>query len=180
MKPFFDFLPIIVFFIVFKFSDIYIATGAAILISVIQVTAHWVKHRDVQFLQLLSLVLIVVFGGSTLLLHNEMFIKWKPTVLNWVLALVFLSSQIFTKKPFIQRLMESSIALPQALWRRLNLAWVTFFSVMGIVNLWVVYHFSTNAWVNFKLFGMLGLTLVFAILQAVYLARHMQSNEKSS
>lgn len=179
MKLFFDFLPIIVFFIVFKFFGIYVATGAAIIVSIVQVASHWVKHREVQGLQMLSLVLIVIFGGSTLLLHNEMFIKWKPTVLNWILALIFLGSQLFGKKPFIQRLMENNIALSPAIWRNLNIAWVIFFSVMGIVNLWVVYHYSTNVWVNFKLFGMLGLTFVFAILQAIYLARHIQSDEKT-
>jgi intracellular septation protein len=180
MKLLFDFLPIIVFFIIFKFFGIYAATGGAIIVSVLQVGIHWFKHRKVPGLQLVSLALIVVFGGSTLLLHNEMFIKWKPSVLYWVLAVAFLGSQFFSSKTVIQRLMESNITLPQTVWRQLNLSWVVFFSLMGIVNLWVAYHFNTNTWVNFKLFGMLGLTLVFAILQAIYLARHISSSEKSS
>jgi intracellular septation protein len=175
MKLFFDFLPIIVFFIVFKFYGIYVATAAAIAISFVQVASHWFKHHTVPGLQLLSLALIVILGGSTLWLHSEMFIKWKPTVLNWALAVVFLGSQLLSEKPFIQRLMESNIALPHALWRQLNLAWVIFFSVMGAINLFVIYNFSTNTWVNFKLFGMLGLTFLFAIIQAVYLARHIDS-----
>jgi intracellular septation protein len=179
MKLLFDFLPIIVFFVVFKFFGIYVATGAAIIVSVLQVASHWFKYRNVQSLQLISLILIVVFGGSTLLLHDVMFIKWKPTVLNWVLALAFIGSR-FTSKTIIQRLMESNINLPQTVWRQLNMAWVVFFTLMGIINLWVAYHFDTNTWVNFKLFGMLGLTLIFAILQAIYLARHMPPpNEKT-
>lgn len=178
MKLLFDFLPIIVFFIVFKFFGIYIATSAAIIVSILQVGTHWLRHRHVPGLQLLSLGLIVIFGGSTLLLHNEMFIKWKPTVLNWALALVFLGSQWLGDKPFIQRMMESNINLPSAVWRHLSLAWVVFFTLMGIINLYVAYYYSTNTWVNFKLFGMLGLTLIFTILQAVYLARHVEDPSK--
>jgi intracellular septation protein len=183
MKLFFDFFPIVIFFIAYKFFGIYIATGAAIALSVLQVGGYWLKHRQIPAMQLLSLILIVVFGGITLLLHNEMFIKWKPTVLYWALAVIFLGSQLFCDKSFIQRLMESNITLPPAAWRHLNIAWVLFFSIMGIVNLFVIYHFSTNAWVNFKLFGMLGLTLIFAIAQGIYLARYIgvadpRENEK--
>lgn len=179
MKLFFDFLPIIIFFIAYKFFGIYVATGAAITVSFIQVAFHLIRHRSVPMLQLVSLLLIVIFGGSTLLLHNEVFIKWKPTVLYWVLALSFLGSQLFSKKTFIQRLMERNISLPQNIWTLLNIAWVIFFSLMGCLNLWVAYHFNTNIWVNFKLFGMLGLTLVFTIAQAIYLTRYIDSSGKS-
>lgn len=178
MKLLFDFLPIVVFFIVYKFYGIYAATAAAIGISVVQVAGYWLKHRKVQSLQLISLVLIVVLGGGTLLLHNELLIKWKPTVLYWILALVFTGTQWFNKKPLIQRLMETNINLPTKIWSQLNISWIIFFAIMGIVNILVAYHFDTNTWVNFKLFGMLGLTVIFVILQAFFLAKHVKLEEK--
>ena len=177
MQLLFDFLPIIAFFIGFKFFGIYIATGVAIVISLILVIVYWLRHKHVPGLQLVNLGIITVLGGSTLLLHNELFIKWKPTVLNWVLAIVFLASQFIGKKPIIQKLLEEKITLPKHIWQNLNLSWAVFFSIMGLVNIIVAYNFDTNTWVNFKLFGILGLTLVFAVLQAVYLSKHVK--EKS-
>jgi intracellular septation protein len=179
MKLLFDFLPILIFFIAYKFFGIYIATAAAIIISVLQVGIHWIRHRNVSSLQIISLVLIVLLGGSTLIFHNEVFIKWKPTALYWALCIFFLASHFWGSKPCIQRLMESSISLPRQIWLTLNSAWAIFFGFMGILNLYVAYHFNTNTWVNFKLFGMLGLTLLFAIVQAIYLSRYIESSEKS-
>lgn len=173
MKLLFDFFPILIFFIAFKFAGIYLATAAAIIVNFLQVGIHWLRYRTVPGLQLVSLGLIVVLGGSTLLLHSELFIKWKPTVLNWVLALLFLGSQLLSEKPFLQHLMENSINLPRPIWLQLNASWVIFFMLAGAANLFVAYCFDTNTWVNFKLFGMLGLTIVFAVLQAFYLARHV-------
>lgn len=179
MKLLFDFLPIVAFFIAFKFWGIYIATAAAMAISIVQVTIHVIRHRSLPTMQLISLVLIVVLGGSTLLLHNDEFIKWKPTALYWILAIVFLGSQWFTEKPFIQRMMESNITLPDKIWAHLNAAWAIFFSLVGLANIYIAFHFSTNTWVNFKLFGVLGLTLLFAFAQAFFLAKHIQHEESS-
>ena len=178
MRLLFDFLPIVVFFAVYKFFGIYIATVAAILISLFQVIAYWLKHRSVPSIQLISLVLILLFGGSTLFFHNELFIKWKPTVLYWVLACAALISQYFAKKPLIQRLLETNISLPQTVWFSLNWNWIIFFTLMGGINLWVAYSFTTNTWVNFKLFGFLGITFLFIFIQAIYLSRYIQSDEK--
>lgn len=174
MQFLFDFLPIVAFFIAFKFWGIYAATAIAMGISIVQVAIHWIRHRQFQTMQLINLAIIVIFGGSTLLMHNELFIKWKPTVLNWVLAIMFGGSQLFTEKPVIQRLLESNITLPKPVWSTLNIAWCIFFALMGTLNLVVAYNFNTNTWVNFKLFGILGLTFLFAILQSVYLAKHMK------
>jgi len=176
MKLLFDFLPIVIFFIAYKFYGIYVATGAAIGISLIQVVIHWVRHRHVPTLQWVSLLLLIVLGGGTLLLHNEMLIKWKPTALNWAFAIAFLGTQLFSKKPLIQRLMEKNISLPQTVWTTLNLSWTLFFIIMGAANLFVAYHFDTDTWVNFKLFGMLGLTIAFTLLQVIYLSRHLKPN----
>lgn len=179
MKLLFDFLPIVAFFIAYKFFGIYIATSVAIAISLLQVVGYWIKYRQVSSLQLISLGTIVIFGGATLLLHDELIIKWKPSVLYWLLAIIFLGSQLFGNKPFVQHLMESNITLSKTEWITLNLSWVIFFALMGFINIYVAYHFSTDAWVNFKLFGLLGLTTLFIIGQAIYLAVHLKQLEKS-
>ena len=167
-----DFLPIVVFFIVYKFYGIYAVTCAAIVLSFIQVISFRLKHKHFESMQLITLALIAVLGGATLYLHDETFIKWKPTAINWLFALAFFLSQFIGKQPLIERMMAKNIHLPKPIWTKLNLSWVVFFIVMGIANLYVVYHFDTNTWVNFKLFGMLGLTLLFVIIQAFYLMRH--------
>ncbi len=177
MKILADFFPIILFFIVYKLYNIYAATASAIVVSFLQVTIYWVKFRKVDRMQLITLALVVVLGGATLLLHKEIYIKWKPTILNWVFAAVFFASQYIGKKPIIKRMMEKNVSLPEAVWGRLNLSWVGFFVLMGIANLYVVYNFDTDVWVNFKLFGMLGLTVIFVIIQAFYLARHIEPDK---
>jgi intracellular septation protein len=179
MRLLVDFLPIAAFFVVYKFYGIYVATTAAILISLFQVISYWVKHRSLPSIQLISLILILLFGGSTLLFHNEVFIKWKPTVLYWLLAFVALISHYIGKKPLIQHLLETNISLPATVWTSLNRNWVIFFLLMGGINLWVAYSFDTNTWVNFKLFGLLGITFLFILIQAIYLSRYIQTDEKT-
>lgn len=174
MKLLFDFLPIVIFFIAYKFFGIYVATAAAISTSFLQVIGYWIKHKHVPPLQWISLAILIVLGGGTLLLHDEWLIKWKPTVLNWIFAMIFLATQFFSEKPLIQRVMEKNISLPKAVWTTLNLSWIVFFTVMGIANIFVAYHYSTDTWVNFKLFGLLGLTIAFAIVQAAYLSRYVK------
>jgi intracellular septation protein len=177
MKLFYDFLPIVVFFVVFKLYGIYPATASAIIISIIQVGYFFLKNRRFDLMQIITLMVIVVFGGATLWLHNDMFIKWKPTILNWLFALVFCASHWFGEKTVLRRLLEDKIKLPAVVWLRLNYLWISYFLVMGTLNLIVVYNFSTNVWVNFKLFGLLGLTILFALLQGIYLAKHMDAHE---
>ena len=172
MKFLFDFLPILLFFIAFKLYDIYVATAVAIVVSVVQVGWLWLQYRRVERMPLITLALIVVLGSATLLLHDENFIKWKPTAVNWLFGVVFLGSQFIGKRPLIERMMGGNMELPAAVWVRLNLAWAVFFVAMGLANLYVAFNFDTDTWVDFKLFGMLGLTLVFVVAQAFYLARH--------
>ena len=174
MKLLYDFLPIIVFFVIFKIFGIYWATSSAIIISALQVLGYWIKYRKFEKMQVITLVLIGVMGGATLILHDPMFIKWKVSVINWVFGLAFLGSQYIGKKNFVQRMLEEKISLPTKVWHRLNMFWVVYFLVLGCINIYVVYHFSTNAWVNFKLFGVLGLTIVFVIIQGFYLAKHLK------
>jgi len=175
MKILFDFLPIALFFIAYKMGNIYIATGIAIIASLIQVLWTRVRQGRFETMPLITLGIITLLGGATLVFKNELFIKWKPTAVYWTLALAFLISQLATPKPIIQRMAEQSMTLPRAIWHKLNVSWVLFFTLMGFANLYVVKHFDTDTWVNFKLFGTLGLTFVFIILQVLYMARYKQS-----
>ena len=181
MKLLFDFFPILLFFVAYKIADdpadpqrgILVATAVAIAATVVQVSLYWWREHRVERMHLITLALIVVLGGATLLLRDEIFIKWKPTVVNWLFALVFLASQFVGRAPLVRRMMEQAVQLPEAVWARLNLSWVAFFLLLGFANLYVVYNFDTATWVNFKLFGLMGLTLLFVLAQGFYLARHM-------
>lgn len=175
MKFLFEFFPILLFFLAYKWGDIYIATIVAMVASLIQVIWSRYKHGFFETVPLITLGTITLLGGATLLFKNELFIKWKPTVVYWVLALVFLFSQFFTQKSMMQRIGEKSIPLSKKVWGKLNLSWVVFFGLMGIVNLYVAYNFDTDSWVKFKLFGTLGLTVVFILLQSVYMITQKQS-----
>jgi intracellular septation protein len=173
MKFLFDFFPVLLFFLAYKFFDIYAATGVAIAATVLQVAISWIRTRKVATMQLVTLAIIIVFGGLTLYLHDEQFIKWKPTVINWLFGGAFLASQIFGRQTAIERMLGANLTLPESVWRRLNLGWVIFFLSLGGANLYVMSHFDRDTWVNFKLFGMLGLTVVFIVLQSLYLSRYM-------
>ncbi|EHP40408.1 intracellular septation protein A [Cupriavidus basilensis OR16] len=176
MKFLFDLFPVILFFVAFKFAGIYAATGVAIAATVAQIGWVWLRHRKVEPMQWVSLAIISVFGGATLLLHNETFIKWKPTVLYWLFAATLTLSALIWRKNLIRAMLGKQVTMPEAAWGKLNAAWAAFFAVMGVVNLYVAYQFSTDAWVNFKLFGSMGLMLVFILAQSVWLSRHMQEN----
>jgi len=180
MKFLFDFFPIVLFFAAYKYANIYVATSVAIAASIGQVGYNWFKHGRVETMQWITLVLIVVFGGATLWLQDEMFIKWKPTVLNWMFAVAFLGSQYIGKKSLVERMLAANISLPQDVWTRLNWSWVTFFVFLGGANLYVVYNFDTDTWVNFKLFGMMGLTIAFVLLQAMFLSRYVKPEPEST
>ncbi len=218
MKLLFDLFPVILFFVAYKLFGIYVATTVAIAASAVQVL--WVRLRRgrTERMHLATLALLVIFGGMTLALRDPTFVMWKPTIVNWLFALVFLASQWLGDKPLIQRMMGHAVAVPDSIWRRLNLAWAVFFIVSGLVNLYVVYvgsgfyearealiaasgqrdidlkqcaeqftgavlvlceqaHISESSWVDFKLFGMMGMTLVFVLAQALYLARHMREDD---
>lgn len=173
MKLLSDFLPVLLFFAAYKFYGIYPATAVAMGASLIQVAYAWIRYRRVEPMTLLTLAVIMLAGGATLALQNEQFIKWKPTIINWVFGLAFLLSQWWGKQPLLERMLQGNLELPVPVWRRLNYLWITFFFTLGAVNLVVVYHYDTETWVNFKLFGMLGLTLAFVLGQSVYLYRYL-------
>lgn len=174
MKFLFDFFPIILFFIAFKVAGIYTATAVAIAATFAQIGWMWFRHRRVDTMLWVSLGIIVVFGGATLLLHDETFIKWKPTVLYWVFAATLLLSAVVFGKNLIRLMMGKQLTAPDHVWNKLNLSWVGFFAAMGFVNLYVAFNFSTDFWVNFKLFGGLGAMFVFVLLQGLLMSRYIE------
>ncbi len=182
MKFLFDVFPLLLFFGAFKLYDIYVATAVAIAASFVQVGVYWWRHHKFETMHLITLAVIVVFGGLTLLLHNDTFIKWKPTILYWVFATLVLGSQIIGGKTAMQRLLGAQLQLPDTVWRHYNLSWGLFFLVAGGLNLYVAFFYAQHeaeavrqaTWVNFKVFGLLGLTLAFTLVQALFLARHLQ------
>ncbi|MDB9753052.1 septation protein A [Oceanospirillaceae bacterium] len=174
MKMLIDFLPIVIFFIVYKLTDdLILATAVLIPATMLQMAYTWFTTKKVEKMQLVTLVLVVVLGGLTVALQDGQFIKWKPTIVNWLFSLAFLGSQFIGQKPIVQRLMGKSVELPSQVWRKLNVAWVVFFAAMGGINLYVAFNYSESTWVDFKLFGMLGLTFVFIIAQGLYMSRFM-------
>lgn len=182
MKFLFDFFPIILFFVVFNAYDdqmdgVIAATKTMIAASAVQISLYWLKHRRFENMHLITLVLVSVLGGATIYFRNADFIKLKPTAVNWLFAIAFLGSEFIGKKSLLKRMMDKNISLPEPIWLRLNYAWVVFFILMGIVNLYVAFNFSLDDWVDFKTFGMLGLTFAFVILQAFYMARHVGEPE---
>ena len=207
MKLLFDFFPIILFFVSYYQADALIentfigqlvdpsrpdfinatiiATGVAIIASFIQVAMHWINTHKFERMHLFSLALITVLGAITIFLGNPAFIQWKPTVLNWLFAGVFLASMYIGQKPIVQRMMGEQIKLPENVWSTLNLSWVGFFFISGAANLYVAFYYNLDAapearmdtWVNFKLFGLMGLTIIFVILQAIYLSRHISEDQ---
>ncbi|MEO8009544.1 MAG: septation protein A [Betaproteobacteria bacterium] len=178
MKFLFDIFPVLLFFIAFKFWGIYTATAVAIGATICQVGWSWLRHRKVDTMLWVSLAIIAVFGGATLLLHDETFIKWKPTVLYWLFSVILLGADLLFRRNPIRAMMGKQLTLPAPVWRKLNLSWAAFFLVMGAANLYVAFHFPTETWVNFKLFGGFGLMLVFIVIQGMMLSRYIEHEEK--
>lgn len=175
MKFLSDLLPIIAFFVVFKMvgspQGIYAATATAIGVASVLVGVNWWRFRRFERQQLIMLSILIVLGGLTLALHDERFIKWKPTVVSWVMGGAFLLSNWIGRKTLVERMFGGNFEAPRQIWQRLNLAWTGFFLALGALNLYVAFHWTTEAWVNFKVFGTFGLSIGFAVAQAFYLMR---------
>lgn len=174
MQLLFDFFPVIAFFLTYKVTgNLFVATGVIIVAVIAQTAIQWFRHRKVSQMALISGVLVLVFGGLTLLIHDKVFIQWKVTVVNWLFAVAFLASRFFGDKLLIERMMGANMQLESTLWQKLNWAWIGYFTALGAINLYIAYNFSEATWVNFKMFGMLGLTVVFALAQAFWLSSKM-------
>lgn len=190
MKQFIDFIPLLLFFIVYKLDPrlvdvgghafelggIYSATKVLILSSVVVYGALFLRQRRLEKGQWLTLVACLVFGGLTLAFHSETFLKWKAPVVNWLFALAFLGSHFVGDRVLVKRIMGHALNLPNPIWVRLNLAWVVFFVFCGAANLFVAFTFE-RFWVDFKVFGSLGLTVLFMVAQGLYLSRHLRDND---
>ena len=174
MKFLFDLFPVLLFFAAFKFADIYVATAVAIGATFLQIGLLALLRRRIEPMLWVSLAIIVVFGGATLVLRDETFIKWKPTVLYWLFGAVLACSELFFRRNLIRSMLGAQVQLPDPVWRKLNWSWVVFFAFMGAANLYVAFRFATDLWVNFKLFGGMGLMLLFVVGQALFLARHVE------
>ena len=174
MKFLFDLFPVILFFLAFKLYDIFVATAVAIVAAIVQIGWLWFRRRQVDKMMWINLAIIVIFGGATLISQDETFIKWKPTVLYWLIATVLLVSNLIFRKNLIQTMLEKQIVVPLFVWNRLNLSWIGFFLAMGCINLYVAFSFSVDTWVTFKLFGATGLMLVFIIVQMMMIGKYLK------
>lgn len=186
VKQFIDFIPLLLFFIVYKMEPralelaghslsvggIFSATAVLIGASLVVYGLIFASQRRLEKGQWITLLACLVFGGMTLAFHSETFLKWKAPVVNWLFAVGFAASHFIGDRPLIQRIIGHAVQLPAPLWTRLNLAWVAFFVVCGLANLYVAFTFQ-QFWVDFKVFGSLGMTLLFMVGQGVFLARHM-------
>lgn len=193
MKQFIDFIPLLLFFIVYKLEPrlvevagqsfslggIYSATAVLIISSLVVYGALFIRQRRLEKGQLLTLVACLVFGGLTLAFHSETFLKWKAPVVNWLFALAFLGSHFVGDKVLIKRIMGHALTLPDAVWTRLNVAWIVFFLFCGAANLFVAFTFQ-DYWVDFKVFGSLGMTVLFLVAQGVYLSRHLHDSDPTT
>ena len=180
MKLLFDLFPIILFFAAFKLFGIFAATATAIAATVLQIAWTKWRHGKVDTMLWISFAIIAVFGGATLLLHDETFIKWKPTILYWVFSLTLLFSNLFFRKNLMRAFLHDKVALSVKVWNHVNLAWSLYFAALGVVNLYVAFNYSTDTWVNFKLFGTTGMMLVFVLLQAMVLSKYVEEDKENN
>ena len=178
MKQLLEFFPIILFFIAYKAYDIYIATGVIIAATVLQVLYAWFKYRKVETMQLITLGLVVVFGGATIYLHDEQYLKWKFSIIEWLFGLVFLGSHFLGERTFIERMMSNNLTLPKPIWKRLNFSWASFFISVGFINVYVMYNFNTDDWVTFKTFVAPALMVLFLIVQMSFLYKYIPDEKE--
>jgi intracellular septation protein len=174
MKLLFDIFPVVLFFVAFKLYDIFVATAVAIVASFVQIGWMWFRQRKVDNMMWVSLAVITVFGGATLLFKDDTFIKWKPTVLYWLFGGALAVAALAFKKNLVRSIMGHQVSLPEPIWQKLLVSWIGFFAVMGALNIYVAYNFSLDTWVDFKMFGGIGLMLLFVIAQGLFLAKHVQ------
>ena len=174
MKLLFDLFPVVLFFLAYKYYDIFVATAVAIAATFVQIGLLWIRHRQIEKMMWINLAVIIVFGGATLISQDETFIKWKPTVFYWLIGSVLLVSNLLFGKNLIKTALEKQMILPTTVWNILNLSWIVFFAIMGCINLFVAFSFSLDTWVSFKLFGATGLMLVFIVAQIIFLGKYLK------
>lgn len=172
MKQFIDFIPLIIFFALYKMYDIYTATGALIIASLLQIVLTWIIYKKVEKMQIITAGLVTVFGGMTLFFQDDNFIKWKVTIVYVLFAIGLTVSQLMGKS-LIKSMLGKEMSLPDTVWRNINNAWVLFFLLLGIVNIYVAFQMPLDFWVNFKVFGLLTLTLAYTLITGIYIYKHL-------
>jgi intracellular septation protein len=177
MHALFEYLPLVVFFIVYKFVDIYWATGSLIILAGAQIIYYLIKKETIPKRTLIFFVLIAVFGGLTIFLHDDTFLKWKVTIINLFFAIALLVSDKIFKKNIIKDFLGEALSLPDNIWGKLNLAWALFFALCAVLNLYVAFNFDQDTWVNFKVFGLTALMFVFSIGSVLLLSKHLPDDE---
>ncbi len=180
MKLLFDLFPVLLFFIAFKLQGIYVATAVAIAATVVQLIWSKLRHGKIDTMLWVGFAIITVFGGATLLLHDETFIKFKPSALYWLFAVILLGANLLFRKNLMRSLLQEKLALPHRVWDRLNLSWALFFAALGFLNLYVARNYSTDTWVNFKLFGFTGLMFIFVLGQGMWLSKYVDEKKESN
>ena len=178
MKQLLEFFPILLFFIAYKAYDIYVATAVVIGATIIQVAIAWFKYRKVETMQWITLGLVIVFGGATIILHDEQYLKWKFSIIEWLFGVAFLSSHFIGEKTFIERMMASNLSLPATIWTRLNFSWATFFISVGFINVYVMYNYNTDDWVTFKTFIAPALMVVFMVVQMSFIYKYIPDTKE--
>lgn len=181
-KLLFDLFPLILFFIVFRFVDIYAATAVAMVASAAQILWLRLRNKAIENSHWINLAVIVIFGGATLMFKSDVFIKWKPTVLYWIFAIVLVGGRYLMQRNLMQKLMGAQLVLPEPVWDKLNLMWASFFVAAGLANLYVAFsgHFTESQWVNFKVFGLMAMLLIFVVVQSLWLSRYMKDQSDLS
>lgn len=179
MQSFLEFLPLVVFYVVWKFSDIYWATGSLILMSALHVLFFIVQRKPVPTKAWIFFGLIAVFGGLTIYLQDDTFLKWKVTIINGVFALALVISQYVFKQNIIKKFLGESLSLPEKVWTNLNLSWAAFFAFCAILNLYVAFNFEQETWINFKVFGLTGLMIIFSISSIFALYKYLPKEESN-
>lgn len=174
-----DFIPVVIFFVTYKLSDIYIATAAAMAASTMQILFMWFTQKKLEKTPCITLGALLVLGGATLLFHDESFIKWKPTVIYLVISGFVLGKRYWSRQSAAEQLMGDKVLLPASRWRMIDQITVVFFIAMAVLNWWVAFSFDTTTWVHFKLFGVLALTLLYCIGLSCYIAKHAEEIESN-
>jgi len=177
MKQILDFVPLIVFFVLYKMYDIYMATGALIVASAIQIALTYLLYKKLEKMQLITFLMVAVFGGMTIFLHDDNFIKWKVTIVYALFALGLSVSHILGKSA-IKGMLGKEISLPEAVWSHINWAWTVFFATCALLNVYVAFNLPLDVWVNFKVFGLLAATLFFTLLTGIYIYKHLPKDDQ--
>lgn len=179
MHAFLEYIPLILFFVVYKFADIYWATGSLIIASILQILYYFIKKEKVPTKTWVLFGLITVFGGLTIFLQDDLFLKWKVSIINWLFAVALIISRYVFNKNIIKNMLDESMELPEKVWSNLNLSWAGFFTFCGAINIYIAFNFEQETWVNFKVFGLMGLTFVFAITSIMSLYKYLPQEEDS-